>query len=477
MRTGSMLCLLLTVLVACGGEPPTEPPVRAAPKPGSAVLEVEATLAGASALEMEQQAALPIERALAEVAGVKRTTTKCEEGHCLVRLRLVAGTDVTKMRDSLQATLVGLKKLSGDSKVFLRPLATQGSPIALLLRPSGEAPLQLRTLRHAAETIVAPQLKQERGVSGVLIRGGHRPLCIVDADPNRLAAFDVTPLELAEVVGTKSQRAGGAGLPTMDEVLDAVVAMRADEPVYLRDLANARIEVSAPEPDAGTSVSVLVMVEPGTNTATLKAKISELALELPEGVLLETAKPEGPTASVWISHPKQELLMPLTEEVQAAVRDVPGVKSATVHRAENEAEVVVELHKELLVSIGVTEADVAAAVQLAFEGRTVGSVLHEKEVMELVVRLEGDGPQGLNRLKRLRVRTKDRGLLPVSSVVSLRHKRGPGTLFQMDGRRAALITIQLAMDANTEQVVEAVRLALRGLHGEIHVELVELGAK
>ncbi len=468
MLRGTLLALLFVLLVACGEEPPTESPARSDSVVVGAEIEVEAWLPDRSAVAMEAEAAVPLEQALAALEGVRRTTTRCEKGRCVVRLTLHTGIDVTAMRDRVQARLRGLDGVPAAIEVTLRARQTKDSHLVLLLEPTDDAPPRAGSLRRAARAIVASRLRRQRGVSDVEVRGGMRSQCLVRFDASRLAAFDVTPVELAEAVGHASRRSDGVRHPTVDEVRDTVVATRAGEPVRLRDLALVRVEPTAVEPGADGGVSVLVTLQPGTSASTLETVIA--GLELPEGVRLRVAEPSRPSIVVWVAAGEQQQGIPPVKQAHALVLPVPGVGSATVHPTVDEPEVVVALRQELSKALGVSDSDVTATIQLALAGRSVGTVASDGEPVALVVRAGEDRSADLEILKDLRIRARSGGVLPLSSVASLRLVRVPAVLFRLGSSRAALVRIQPAEDADTDEVVAAVRQAVAGLHAEVFVE-------
>jgi len=473
------LGLLLTLLVACGEQPQTKPPAPApAPKPTSVVLEVEARLPGRSALQLEAEAALPLEQAFSAVRGIEQTTTRCEKERCVVRLTFVSGVDVTEARDRVQARLLGLDALSKDAKVFLRPHRTMAPRVVLVLEPAGPDPALPATLRPAAETIVAPRLKQQRGVLGVAIRGGLRARCLVSADANRLAAFDVTPLELAEALGNKPLRPGGVGPPTMDALRDTVVTTRGDQPVLLKDVAEVRAELTNADAAGETSVSILVamqpgLMQPGTSGVTLGTAIAKREFGLPAGMRLRTAGTLRPALRVWVAEQEEQPLGPRIQQVRALVLDVPGVESATIHRTVSEPEVVVALRPGLPTELGVTNAQLSATLQLGLEGRAVGIVLLGKEPVAVVLRVARSVRHDLDGLESLRIRASSGGVLTLPSVASVRQVRVPRSVFRWGSRRAAFVRIQTTKGANTEEVVEAVRRAVANRHEEAYVEAYE----
>lgn len=466
------LSLLLPFLIACGERPSTTPPVTG---PEPAVLEVEASLPGGSALELEAQAAIPLERALLALEGVERITTRCEPGRCVVRLALGAGSDGMAFRDRVQAKLRGLKGLSKAVAVTLRPLRTRDAHVVLLLEPAAGAHPPAGVLRHTAETIVSPRLKQQPGVSEVEIQGGRRPQCLVRFDPTRLRMFDVTPLELADSLARQSSRPGDVGTPTMDELEEMVVTTRNGEPVRLRDLAQVRRELTAVEPGMGATVSMLVMLQSGTDASTLQAVIAGLEPTLPEGVRLRTATPREPAIVVWIAAEDEDQERALTNQVRALVLEVPGVKSATPQLTARDREVVVQLRPERSTQLGVTEAQVAATIQLALRGRTVGTVRRGGESLELVVRADPD--PSLDRVNDLRIRGKGGVVLPLSSIATLRLVRAPVTIHRVGSSRGAHVRIQTVRGAKTEEILAVVREAVAGLDAEVSVEWDEHAAR
>lgn len=177
---------------------------------------------------------LPLEAALASVAGVERITSSATDGEATIRL------EVADVDRALAASLerVNAVDLPADAERPLLSAPTTHPHRALLVAPSPEAADAL-----AVELRRTPSVRFVRS-------GATEPKVVVEADSRTLAAHGIDLAKLAAAIDAASVSSpGGSMVVRVLETVDVesigsmVVVVRPDGvPLYVKDVATVRVE-------------------------------------------------------------------------------------------------------------------------------------------------------------------------------------------------------------------------------------------
>ena len=214
------------------------------------MLDVIVQMPGASAKEVQERVAVPMERLLREVPGVEYIYTISHPEAALIVVRFVVGTKeedaIVKTYNKLYSNFDQIPP--GVSQPIIKPRSIDDVPIlALTLWGKGHDPYELR--RVAAE--LKNSIKQIDNVSETEIIGGQTRQVRVVLDTQRLSAYGIPPAAVAsqlERANSRSQAGSfsagnqefqveaGRFLNSADDLRQVVVAVRDGRPVYLRDV-------------------------------------------------------------------------------------------------------------------------------------------------------------------------------------------------------------------------------------------------
>jgi len=252
-----ILILLATVLglAALGLTPREEDPQIVVP-----LADVYVSFPGHSAAEVEQLVATPLEKILYQIDGVEYVYSMSRENRAIITVRYYVGED-------RERSLVKLyKKLDENVDIVppgvagwvVKPVEIDDVPIVTLTlagntspRPLGEGTVDDMALRRVAEE-VAQRLAGVQDVSRAYVVGGRPRVVQVLMDPDRMAAYRVSPLELQRAIRAANvrQTAGDfrnkdrliqvdAGQPfaSAQQLRDLVVGVFDGRPVFLKDVA------------------------------------------------------------------------------------------------------------------------------------------------------------------------------------------------------------------------------------------------
>jgi multidrug efflux pump subunit AcrB len=213
--------------------------------------DIHVNFPGHSAGEVEQLIATPLERILYQIDGVEFVYSMSREGQAIITVRFYVGEDrersLVKISKKIDENLDVVPP--GVTGWVVKPVEIDDVPVATLTLASQTA--DDMTLRRVAEEL-AQRLAEIHEVSRAYVVGGRPRVVQVLMDPDRMAAFHVSPLELQRAVqATNVRRTAGdfrkgdrlirvdSGEPfeSARELRDLVVGVFEGRPVFLKDVA------------------------------------------------------------------------------------------------------------------------------------------------------------------------------------------------------------------------------------------------
>lgn len=213
--------------------------------------DVYVNFPGRTAHEVEQLVATPLERILYQIDGVEYVYSMSRENQAIITVRFYVGQD-------RERSLVKLfKKLSENSDTIppgvtgwvMKPVEIDDVPIVTLTLKGADG--DSYQLRRVAEEAMQ-RLAAISEISRAYVVGGEERQLRVELDPDRLQAYNLSPLEVQKAIrtanltipggsfnrGDKSKQVdAGLVLRRADDVSAVVVGAFQDRPVYLKDVA------------------------------------------------------------------------------------------------------------------------------------------------------------------------------------------------------------------------------------------------
>ena len=252
------LIVLASILIGIGATmllPREEEPQIIVP-----MIDVFVQMPGASAKEVEERIARPLEKLIMEIPGVEYVYSTSQPQVAMVVVRFEVGQDEEKSIVNLNQKLAANFDLipPGATRPLIKPRSIDDVPIlALTLWSDIYDHYMLR--RVAAQ--VTDAIKQIPDVSKVNIIGGNRREVKVELDIGKLAAHNLSPAMLIPLLQKSNQQyllgsfttklkelyvETGGFFKDAQELEALVTGVYNGSPVYLRDVA--RIVDSAEEP-------------------------------------------------------------------------------------------------------------------------------------------------------------------------------------------------------------------------------------
>ena len=302
-------------------------PVAALPQVDYPVIQVQATLPGASPDTVARMITAPLDRYLGQISGLKQMSSASGAGVSVITLQFALDSDLGVAEQDVQSALDNAESLLPDGMPApprYRKVNPADTPILTLAVSSKTLPLP--QIHDLVDTRMAQKLAQVQGVGQVSLAGGQRPAIRVQADSAALKAAGLTLADVQKVIASANANLpkGSFDGPVRSTTLDAndqlttvaqyedlVVTWKNGVPLRVRDVATV---VQGPEDrflaawaDAERAILISVQRQPDANVIEVADRVRAL---LPR---LTATLP----ASVDV-----RILTDRTESIRSSVRDV-----------------------------------------------------------------------------------------------------------------------------------------------------------
>jgi Cu/Ag efflux pump CusA len=267
---GAITALTLMALIL-GGWGAMQAPLDVFPEFVPSQVDVQTEAPGFAPQQVEELVTRQVENAVNGSAGIATMRSESIPGLSVVTITFADGIDVHVARQGIAERLSEIGTLpAGVGTPKLSPLVS--STMDLLKIGLVSDKVDAYTLRDQANWIIRPRLLAVPGVAHVIVFGGAVRQIQIFPDTRKLATFGLTfseiadaakaalPLRGAGLVDTAAQRIllkSPTPEPDATAVAQAVVGVRNNTPILLRDVADVKI---APAVRFGDS---LIMGKPG----------------------------------------------------------------------------------------------------------------------------------------------------------------------------------------------------------------------
>ncbi|HEY0150410.1 MAG TPA: efflux RND transporter permease subunit [Longimicrobium sp.] len=338
------ITVIVLGIVAAGRIPVDLLPALEYPK-----LTIQTSLPGTSPAEIEHSVTAQVEQAAGLATGVEAVESITRAGTSLVTVTFAWGTrmefaalEVRERLDDLRNTLP-----EGASRPVVLRADPRSEPVMVL---SVTGPGDSRSLSDFAESVLRRRLEQIDGVAHATPVGHAQRQITIQTDPTLLAAYGITPQEVAGAISSANVTAPGgmlrdgeeahvlrvdAGLTDVEMLADIPIpvspaaggsqqgghdAVATDEApvagsIRLGDVAQIRDELQERESVARfngrDAVGVLVFKEAGANTVRVAQRVKRLLTDFerdPRGIRVAVAQSQAEFISGALANVGQEVI-------------------------------------------------------------------------------------------------------------------------------------------------------------------------
>jgi multidrug efflux pump len=175
--------------------------VREYPSVDPPIISVSTGYIGANADIIESQITEPLEESINGIAGIKSLTSVSRDGRSTITVEFDLGVDLETAANDVRDKVSGaIRNLPADAEPpVVRKADADSQPLVFLNVKSSKR--SLMDLSNIAETIFKERLQTISGVSSVQIWGERKYSMRLWMDPARLAAYNLTPLDILNAIG------------------------------------------------------------------------------------------------------------------------------------------------------------------------------------------------------------------------------------------------------------------------------------
>ncbi|MBT9492144.1 MAG: efflux RND transporter permease subunit, partial [Paucibacter sp.] len=312
IRRPVMTVLLNLALIIAGLAAWSKIPVAALPSYNTPVINVQASLPGASPETMASSVALPLEKQFSTIAGLATISSTSILGSTSLTLEFESSRNIDAAAVDVQAALFrALRSLPTEmtSPPSYRKVNPADAPVLLIALTSPA--INLSELNDFAENLLTPSLSTIDGVAQVAIYGQKRFAVRIKVSNDLLGQRNITLEELqAAIRGANANTPVGVldgkrqtltiqankQLRNAKEFGSIVIASRNGSPIFLRDVAEVQDSFETTKSfsnfNGERSIVLAVQRQPDANTVkvvdTVKAMLPRFAAQLPASVQMST---------------------------------------------------------------------------------------------------------------------------------------------------------------------------------------------
>lgn len=394
------------------------------------------------------------------------------------------GLAVTATTFSIIAVFIPVAFMSGGAGEWFRPFAlTVASSVLVSLFISFTLDPMLSAYWGDP---VGSHGQPRHGVGRVLARfnvwfdhqADRYSLVIAWALHHRRSMALIAALSMAAAVGLQARFGGSSFMPKSDEGTLAI-EVRTPSSASL-EFARLKVEQAAslarslPETVATNSnISATggrIYVDIGKSTQRKRTAV-EIAVDLrllmarlvgAEYVVLDDLN-NGVRKPVQIqfSGPDSRRLLEITSSFMAQLRQVPGAVDVGLSEQDPKDEIKIELNRGLANALGISVADAAQALRVAFAGVEVGDWVDPTgEARDVAVRLHPDDRVSAANIEHLPIAVGGSDMMvPLSQIATISMGKGPAQIQHQDGKRMMAVSANAQGRSAGEVTADAMKLA------------------
>ncbi|KAB8181289.1 AcrB/AcrD/AcrF family protein [Lysobacter maris] len=291
---------------------------------------------GAGARDVEQMVATPLEQKLSEIEGIKHVYSISRPGLAVLTVEYEVGVQrqpaLVRLYNQVFSNQDWLPQGVGVGVPVVKPKGIDDVPVMAVTLWSDDPDVDATRLAEVAHTLES-DLKRISGTRDIYTIGAPERAVLVTLDATKLAAYDLSPGELAQalqaanVVRQAGERVAadaavpvtaGRFLASAEEVASLVIGSNGGKPLLLSDVATVQSRGdlasryawfgapagrgAGPEAGIAPAVTIAIAKKPGSNasdiTRAVARRLDQLRGELiPDGIHATVTRDYGSTAA------------------------------------------------------------------------------------------------------------------------------------------------------------------------------------
>jgi multidrug efflux pump len=284
--------------------------IRLYPAIDPPVINVRTNYTGANADIIESQITEPLEKAINGIEGIKSISSSSSTGRSNITVEFNVGADLEKaandVRDKVSQSVRSLP-LDIDAPPVVTKADANSDPVITVSVQS--TTMNALDISDYAENILQEKLQTIPGVSSVELFGQKRPAMRLWLNPDKMAAYNITPQDVNAVLDKENVELPGGKLSgkstemivktygrllSEDDFNNLIIRQTNDQVVRFSDIGEAVLGPENPETgvklNGAEGISLALLPLPGANTIQIAdefyKRFAEIQRNLPAGLKL-----------------------------------------------------------------------------------------------------------------------------------------------------------------------------------------------
>jgi len=154
-------------------------------------------------------------------------------------------------------------------------------------------------------------------------------------------------------------------------------------------------------------------------------------------------------------------LLEITNQFMDKLRQVPGAVDVGLSEQDPQMELQIELNRGLANAMGISVADAASALRVAFAGVEIGDWVDPTgETRDVAVRLHPQDRVDASNIERLPITVAGSGMMvPLEQIAEIKMGKGPSRIQHADGKRMIAVSANVQGRSPGEVTQDALKLA------------------
>ncbi len=207
--------------------------------------------------------------------------------------------------------------------------------------------------------------------------------------------------------------------------------------------------------------------------ADLRGRVENIEFEKMQG-----GPPVGKPVAIEIMGDNMEVLDEIADRYKEVLASIDGIVDIDDSNQAGKDEIRLKIDEAVAARTNLSVAQIASAVNTAFEGTVATSIKTPEEEVDIRVRFAEKNRNDLNSLNKIYVQNQLGNLIPVSSMAAFERTKGITAILHLDGRR--LISVTANVDENkitSAEATEKIREAAKDIPDQYPSYQVQFGGE
>ncbi|MCB0762810.1 MAG: CusA/CzcA family heavy metal efflux RND transporter, partial [Flavobacteriales bacterium] len=151
-----------------------------------------------------------------------------------------------------------------------------------------------------------------------------------------------------------------------------------------------------------------------------------------------------------------EILHQKAQEIEEAIRDIPGAADVTVEKIAGLPQMSVTFDRKKIARYGLNIVELNNLISMGFAGKSAGTVFEGEKQFDLVVRYDEAHRVDIDHLRNASINLPDGGSLPLSEFATIALTKGPAKISRDNTQRRIVVGVNVR-NRDLESVVQDVR--------------------